>query len=145
MRSVYRAWKRSNICDAWNTLSPDLLEGSGDTDNLCFGVLLSSSALYPLTGNDSSLSSSLINSSYNIFSASGASLCASYFSSLCTEGLVLSEREILERERGSAPLRTTDWRKSRLSNGVYCVENDGIPYSIDYFASLDQESRESED
>lgn len=45
----------------------------------------------------------------------------------------------------SAPLRAIDWRNSRLSKGVYCVEIEGIPYSNVYLASLDRKSRESEE
>ena len=58
---------------------------------------------------------------------------------------MLSEREMVGKTEKSAPLRAIDWRNKRLSKGVYCVEIEGIPYSNVYLASLDRESRESED
>lgn len=45
-------------------------------------------------------------------------------------GLVFSESDIVDIVVKSKPLRATDWRKSRLSSGVYCVVIEGIPYSI---------------
>ncbi len=56
----------------------------------------------------------------------------------------MSEREMSGKIEESAPLRAIDWRNSRLSKGVYCVEIEGIPYSNVYLASLDRKSRESE-
>lgn len=58
---------------------------------------------------------------------------------------MLSEREMVGKIEKSAPLRAIDWRNSRLSKGVYCVEIEGIPYSNLYLASLDRKSRKSED
>ncbi len=49
---------------------------------------------------------------------------------------------MIEKIEESAPLRAIDWRNSRLSKGVYCVEIEGIPYSNVYLASLDRKSRE---
>jgi hypothetical protein len=51
---------------------------------------------------------------------------------------------MVERAEESAPLRTIDWRKMRLSNGEYCVEIEGIPYSNAEILSLDRKSRGSE-
>jgi hypothetical protein len=51
---------------------------------------------------------------------------------------------MVERAEESAPLRAIDWRKMRLSNGEYCVEIEGIPYSNAEILSLDRKSRGSE-
>ncbi len=52
---------------------------------------------------------------------------------------------MVEMAAESVPLRATDWRKSRLSKGVYCVEIEGIPCSNARVTSLDQKPRESKE
>jgi hypothetical protein len=115
--------------DAFNPPSSDLPVRSGDVDNLRFRGLTSIPVEFPLIDNGAASSSEWINSSYSVFRASGASLFASYFSSFCTNWLVFSDCEIVERVLRSVPLLAIDCRKRRLSRGVYCVKIEGIPYS----------------
>jgi hypothetical protein len=122
---------------AFSAPSSVLPAGSGDTDNLRFRGLTAAAPLRPLSDSGGSSSSVWTNSLYKFFRASGASLWASYFSSLCTKRLVLRDCEMDESAEESAPLRAIDCTKRRLSSGVYCIAMEGIPCSTAYLTSLD--------
>lgn len=122
---------------AFSAPSSVLPAGSGDTDNLRFRGLTAAAPLRPLSDSGGSSSSVWTNSLYKFFRASGASLWASYFSSLCTKRLVLRDCEMDESAEESAPLRAIDCTKRRLSSEVYCIAMEGIPCSTACLTSLD--------